>query len=175
MTSDFENEVITLESIPKYEEVNYTDLHPNYAKIVWLNACITFLLGIAVAVTLFFVLDWSEKYYLIAAAIFLTSLIATLSLLSYKKKKYAFRKHDALYKKGLLYKSVNIIPYIRLQHVVIKQGWYAKRLGLAALELHTAASDSVDVTIPGLTLEEAERWKTFLLNRIQELEDETEA
>jgi len=38
--------------------------------------------------------------------------------------------------------------------------------------LHTAASDNLDVSIPGITLEEAERWKTYVLNRMQELDDE---
>lgn len=168
----FQNETITLEQIPKYEEIAYTNLHKNYVKIVRMNALIGFLFGIAVSVAIFFVFEEFEKYYFIIGFSLLMLLISLFPLLTYKKKKYAFRQHDVLYKKGLIFKTVNIIPYIRLQHVVIKQGWYAKKLGLATLELHTAANDRVDVSIPGLTLEDAERWKSFLLNRLQEIEDE---
>lgn len=168
----FQNETIILEQIPKYEEIACTNLHKNYVKIVRMNALIGILFGIAVSVAIFFVFEEFERYYFIIGFSLLMLLMSLFPLLTYKKKKYAFRQHDVLYKKGLLFKTVNIIPYIRLQHVVIKQGWYAKKLGLATLELHTAANDRVDVSIPGLTLEDAERWKSFLLNRLQEIEDE---
>ncbi len=168
----FQNETIILEQIPKYEEIAYTNLHKNYVKIVRMNALIGILFGIAVSVAIFFVFEEFERYYFIIGFSLLMLLMSLFPLLTYKKKKYAFRQHDVLYKKGLIFKTVNIIPYIRLQHVVIKQGWYAKKLGLATLELHTAANDRVDVSIPGLTLEDAERWKSFLLNRLQEIEDE---
>lgn len=168
----FQNETITLDQIPKYEEIAYTNLHKNYVKTVRMNALIGILFGIAVSVAIFFVFEEFERYYFIIGISLLMLLISLFPLLTYKKKKYAFRQHDVLYKKGLIFKTVNIIPYIRLQHVVIKQGWYAKKLGLATLELHTAANDRVDVSIPGLTLEDAERWKSFLLNRLQEIEDE---
>lgn len=168
----FENNTIELNQIPKYEEVSFTTLHKDYVKIVRINMFLTFLIGLGVSCVLFFTIDEVEKYYIIGVVLFLTLLLGLFPLFAYKKKKYAFRQHDALYTSGLIFKSTHIIPYIRLQHVVIKQGWYAKRLGLATLQLHTAANDNVDVSIPGLTLEEAERWKSFLLNRLQELDDD---
>lgn len=168
----FENNTIELNQIPKYEEVSFTALHKDYVKIVRINMFLTFLIGLGVSCVLFFTIDEVEKYYIIGVVLFLALLLGLFPLFAYKKKKYAFRQHDALYTSGLIFKSTHIIPYIRLQHVVIKQGWYAKRLGLATLQLHTAANDNVDVSIPGLTLEEAERWKSFLLNRLQELDDD---
>ena len=169
----FKNDSIALENIPKYEEVSFTALHKDYVKIVRMNMLLTFLIGLSVSCVIFFTIDEVEKYYIIAGILFLTLLLGWFPLVAYKKKKYAFRQHDVLYTSGLIFKSTHIIPYIRLQHVVIKQGWYAKRLGLATLQLHTAANDNVDVSIPGLTLEDAERWKSFLLNRLQELDDDT--
>src|SRR5690554_5286177 len=168
----FENNSVLIENIPKYEEITFTNLHKYYVKIIRLNTLITLLIGVTLSLALYFIFEESEKYYFIAGILVLFSFIALFPLLTYKKKKYAFRQHDALYSSGLIFKSTHIIPYIRLQHVVIKQGWYAKRLGLATLQLHTAANDNVDISIPGLTLEEAERWKSFLLNRLQELDDD---
>ncbi len=40
--------------------------------------------------------------------------------------------------------------------------------------MYTAANNFSDISIPGLTLEDAERWKSYLMNRIQELNDESE-
>jgi len=170
----FENTLVELDEIPQYQEITFSGLHNNYKKIVILNSLITLLLGVGICIALFFLIDEIEKLYAIIPILVISALLALFSLLSYKKKKYAFRKHDVLFKKGLIFKSTHISPYIRLQHVVIKQGWYAKKLGLATLVMYTAANNFSDISIPGLTLEEAERWKSFLMNRIQELNDESE-
>lgn len=170
----FENTLVELDKIPQYQEITFSGLHNNYKKIVLLNSLITLILGVGVCIALFFLIDEIEKFYAIVPILLITGLLVLFPLLSYKKKKYAFRQHDVLFKKGLIFKSTHISPYIRLQHVVIKQGWYAKKLGLATLVMYTAANNFSDISIPGLTLEEAERWKSFLMNRIQELNDESE-
>lgn len=170
----FENTLVELDEIPQYQEITFSGLQNNYKKIVLLNSLVTLLLGVGVCIALFFLIDEIEKFYAIVPILVITGLLVLLPLLSYKKKKYAFRQHDVLFKKGLIFKSTHISPYIRLQHVVIKQGWYAKKLGLATLVMYTAANNFSDISIPGLTLEEAERWKSFLMNRIQELNDESE-
>lgn len=170
----FENTLVELDKIPQYQEITFSGLHNNYKKIVVLNSLITLLLGVGICIVLFFLIDEIEKLFAIISILVISALLALLPLISYKKKKYAFRKHDVLFKKGLIFKTTHISPYIRLQHVVIKQGWYAKKLGLATLVMYTAANNFSDISIPGLTLEEAERWKFFLMNRIQELNDESE-
>lgn len=170
----FDNNTVEIDQIPQYQEIKFTALQNSYKKIVMLNTIVTLFLGIAVCCALFFAIDEIEKFYAIIPIFLISVILAVFSLLSYKKKKYAFRKHDVLFKKGLIFKATHISPYIRLQHVVIKQGWYAKKLGLATLVMYTAANNFSDISIPGLSLEEAERWKSFLMNRIQELNDESE-
>ncbi len=170
----FENNTVEIDHIPQYQEIEFSNLNNNYKKIVVLNSLITLLLGVGICAVLFFLIDEMEKLYVITPLFLISVLLAVFPLLSYKKKKYAFRKHDVLFKKGLIFKATHISPYIRLQHVVIKQGWYAKKIGLATLVMYTAANNFSDISIPGLTLEDAERWKSYLMNRIQELNDESE-
>src|SRR5690554_1367052 len=169
----FENQTIDYNHLPKYEEVVLKPIHPEYKKIVFLDALLTLIVGLGISVAIYFIVDDDTVYTYFYISFVIALLIAVYNLLAYKKKCYAFRQHDVLYQKGLISTTTSIVPYLRLQHVVIKQGWYAKRLNLAKLQLHTAANDNVDITIPGLTLEEAERWKSFLLNRLQELDDDT--
>ncbi len=170
----FENNTVEIHHISQYQEIEFSYLNNNYKKIVVLNSLITLLLGVGICAVLFFLIDEMEKLYVIIPLFLISVLLAVFPLLSYKKKKYAFRKHDVLFKKGLIFKATHISPYIRLQHVVIKQGWYAKKIGLATLVMYTAANNFSDISIPGLTLEDAERWKSYLMNRIQELNDESE-
>lgn len=169
----FENRLISLDEIPKYEEVVLQELHKEYRKVVVMNAAITLFVGALLSAALLYWIDKEDGVYTFFYIPFVVALLlAVHSFLAYSKKKYAFRTHDVLYKSGLIWKSTHIIPFIRVQHVVVKQGWYAKKLGLATLQFHTAANDNVDVSIPGIALEEAERWKTYVLNRMQELDDE---
>lgn len=169
----FQNDTILIDDIPKYQEIETQPLHASYKKIVMLNSLITLLLGVGICIALFFLIDEIEKFYAIVPILLISVLLALFPMLSYKKKKYAFRQHDVIFKKGLIVKNTHISPYIRLQHVVIKQGWYAKKLGLATLVLYTAANNFSDISIPGLTLEEAERWKSFLMNRMEDLNNES--
>lgn len=170
----FENNIIQIDQIPQYQEIEYTQLQSSYKKIVLVNTFITLIVGISVCCAFFFFIEEIEKIYAIVPIFILTIIVAVMPLLSYKKKKYAFRKHDVLFKKGLVFKTTHITPYIRLQHVVIKQGWYAKKLNLATLVMYTAANNFSDISIPGLMLEDAEKWRNYLMNRIQELNDESE-
>lgn len=171
----FENQTIEFKELPKYEEVNLQLLHLLYKKVVIFNSVITLAVATAISLALYFFIDDVSVYTYFYIPFVVGVLLTIHALFAYKKKCYAFRQHDVLYQSGVLTNSVAIIPYIRLQHVVVKQSWYAKRLNLATLQLHTAANDNVDITIPGLTLEEANQWKEYVLNRIQVLEDESEA
>jgi membrane protein YdbS with pleckstrin-like domain len=58
---------------------------------------------------------------------------------------------------GLLVVTRTVIPMVRVQHVDLHRGPLTTRLGLAEIELHTAAGS---VTIPALDADEAERIRT---------------
>ena len=163
------NNLVTTEQIPDYEQIPLTNLHPDYKKVAQMNALIASVVGLTFLLGVFFIFDTTEKYYAIVALFLVFIFIIFYISISYKYKKYAFRQQDAIYKTGIIYQATHILPYVRLQHITIRQGWYAKRLGLATLCLHTASDD---VSIPGLALQEAERWKNYLLNRIENIENE---
>lgn len=169
----FQNNTVDIHQIPTYQNIVLNNLHENYKKVLKVNAVGYIFISIAISIAVYFIFQETQKFIFIGVIMLLFSYIAIAPILALKNKKYAFREYDVIFTKGLFTKSTHIVPYIRLQHVVIKQGWYAKKLGLASLKLYTAANDNVDVTIPGLTLQDAERWKTFLLNRLQELEDDS--
>lgn len=165
------NDLVTINQIPDYEQIPLTNLHSEYKKIAQMNAIIASGIGLVLLLAIFVIFDSVEKYYAIIGILLIFVFLIFYISISYKYKKYAFRQHDAIYKSGIVFQVTHIIPYVRLQHITIKQGWYAKRLGLATLCLYTASSNG-DISIPGLSLQEAERWKSFLLNRIETIENE---
>ena len=69
---------------------------------------------------------------------------------------YAEREDDLLVKRGVLVSRMSVVPYGRMQFVDVLAGPLERRLGLAAVHLHTAAA-ATDAHIPGLLADEAER------------------
>ncbi|GAB2471729.1 PH domain-containing protein [Xylanimonas ulmi] len=77
---------------------------------------------------------------------------------------YAERDDDLLVRKGILFRSLVVVPYGRMQYVDVSAGPLDRKLGIAQVQLHTAAA-ATDATIPGLAPHEAERLRDRLSAR----------
>ncbi len=67
---------------------------------------------------------------------------------------YAERADDLLVTSGIMFRRLVIVPYGRMQLVDITAGPLDRALGVATVQLHTAAA-STNATIPGLPPTEA--------------------
>lgn len=77
---------------------------------------------------------------------------------------YAETEDDLLWRRGILFRSLTVVPYGRMQYVDVSEGPIDRHFGIAGVKLHTASA-STDATIPGLPAEEAAR----LRRRLSEL------
>jgi membrane protein YdbS with pleckstrin-like domain len=77
---------------------------------------------------------------------------------------YAEREADLLVTRGILNRSLVVVPYGRMQYVDVTAGPLDRRFGLATVQLHTAAA-ATDAQIPGLTPQEAARLRDRLAAR----------
>ena len=74
---------------------------------------------------------------------------------------YADRQDDLLVVSGILFKRLVVVPYGRMQQVDVRRGPIERYLGLATVQLHTAAA-TTDASIPGLNPDEAGRLRDRL-------------
>ena len=74
---------------------------------------------------------------------------------------YAEREADLLVRRGVLFRSLVVVPYGRMQFVDVQSGPLARAFGIARVQLHTA-SPGTDASIPGLPPQEAERLRDRL-------------
>ncbi len=74
---------------------------------------------------------------------------------------YAERDRDLLVRHGLLIRRLSIVPYARMQFVDVTAGPLERILGLATVQLHTAAA-ATDAKVPGLPPAEASRLRDRL-------------
>ena len=168
---NFTNETIDTNQLPKFEEVTFTKLDPKYIFVVAINVGILILaLILAPFVYLYFEPDgFSGRVSFLFGLVypFLLLFIVLFTVLSFSKKGFAFREHDVLYKHGILATKTIIIPYNRVQHVALHEGFVSRYLGLAKIEIFTAGGSSSDIEIPGIEKEQAENIKQLLMGKIQ--------
>lgn len=167
--ADFTNETIDTKELPKYEQVALTPLQPKYWSVIAITVTTAFVILLTGVLVLLFVVDEvvQQKPALFGALGFLFVIVLLLSRVSFRKKAYAFRQHDVIYRKGIIATNTMVIPYNRVQHVALHEGLVSRVFGLAKVEIFTAGGVSSDIEIPGILKEEAEDIKQLLMGKIQ--------
>jgi uncharacterized protein len=79
---------------------------------------------------------------------------------------YAERSEDLLIRSGLMFRTMVVVPYGRMQFVDVQAGPLDRAFKIAQVQLHTASASS-DAVIPGLRPEEAARLRDRLASRGQ--------
>lgn len=166
----FSNDTIDLNNLPKYEEVQFSPLQKKYFNVLVFNL----VLVLTVSLLTYVCWEWftnkslfENSIILIPIVLFLLFCIAFFLLkLGFKKRGFAIRNHDIIYKSGIISENTIIVPYNRVQHVAIHRGFISRKLNLATIQLYTAGENSADIKIPGLLDEEAIKIKELVSNKI---------
>jgi hypothetical protein len=166
---NFTNVTIDTTTLPKFEEIQFSVLEDDYWKVTVLNKFLLFvIIGLGLLLWLFSnraLLAFSGEI----AVVYFVSLfvVLTVSRISFKKKAFAFRTHDVLFRFGIIATNTIIIPYNRVQHVALHEGFVSRYFGLAKIEVFTAGGSASDIEIPGIKKEQAENIKQLLMGKIQ--------
>tara|TARA_A100000171_G_scaffold39641_1_gene39460 strand:+ start:1292 stop:1828 length:537 start_codon:yes stop_codon:yes gene_type:complete len=172
MTNHFENLSINPSELPSLEEVNFKPIDPNYLKVSLISSALFFVALVAGAIAIIEFSDFEEKtngYLISMGAILLFSVTnIILTILGFKKKKYALRQRDIIYTKGLIWSVRTTVPFNRIQHAELKQGPIERLYKINSLKLFTAGGQSSDLVIPGLPDDEALSMKDFVLKKTEE-------
>lgn len=168
---NFTNKTIDIKQLPKFEEVVFTALHHKYFRVVLINLGIVIALFILAPIVLSVINPelFSGRVWLILGMVIpiLLIFIVSFSIIGFRKKGFAFREHDVLYRYGVIATNTIVIPYNRAQHVALHEGFMSRFFGLAKIEIFTAGGSSSDIAIPGIAKEEAENIKQLLMGKIQ--------
>ncbi|HLR58192.1 MAG TPA: PH domain-containing protein [Beutenbergiaceae bacterium] len=71
-------------------------------------------------------------------------------------------------RRGIMFKSLTLVPYGRMQYIEVDSGPLARKYGIATVTLHTASASS-DAQIPGLPEAEATRLRDRLSKRSESM------
>jgi hypothetical protein len=128
--------------------------------LLWLVVPLAVALGVGLLVGV-------PTPWLVAAAALWLVLVASLWVLQGRAVRaigYVERDDDLLVRRGVLYRSLVVVPYGRMQYVDVSAGPVDRWLGIATVQLHTASAGS-DAAIPGLTPDDAARLRESLARR----------
>lgn len=167
--AQFSNEQVDTTSLPTIQSISFKGLHKDYltAELMGVGILIVFL-SIGTITGFFFGKDemppWLP-YIIFGVLALIISLILTSTILGFRRKKYALRQHDIIYKCGWLWRSTTIIPFNRVQHAEVHQGPIERMFNLSNLKVYTAGGSSSDLSISGITFTEAQNMKFYILNK----------
>lgn len=172
----FANPEIRPDSLPRAATVAWQPLHPRYAKRLQAGALIR--IGVLAAVvaaahvtvliagfeTLSRIAVWPLRI-LWALCVLGAAWAVVKPLIVVPRCGYAVREKDILYRSGVLWQSVRVVPFNRVQHTKTDSRLLDRRFGLANLTVFPAGAGSQK--IPGLGTETAENLLAHVSERIE--------
>ncbi len=166
----FTNLQIELENIPKLDDIVLKPISKRYLNIIIINRLL-FFTALYIGLFLFrtFATDvlFTEYFwYLFLGLTIFLILNLFVAVLSFYKRKYALREKDVIYSKGLLVHRFTVVPISRIQHIEESRTWLARRFDLASIKIFTAGESGSDLSIKGLTTEEAKHINDFLSEKV---------
>jgi hypothetical protein len=167
---NFTNSTIDVAQLPRFEAVVFQKLQSDYLKVLIINRVIIFtIVAVAIVFTTYSIKEISMFIPFIWSGYTLFVVLSFFILrISFLKKGFAFREHDVLFKHGIIANNTIIIPYNRVQHVALHEGWLSRYFNLAKVEIFTAGGGTSDIEIPGIQKEQAEKIKRLLMGKIQQ-------
>lgn len=171
---DFTNQTLDISKLPSHESVSFKPLQKDYLNVLYMSNSIFVLLLFVAGFIFYIVSDWARENVLaIFGGLLLFSILAFwTSIISFRKKGYALREKDIVFRRGIIATNVTIVPLNRIQHVALHEGVFSRMYDLSEIQIYTAGGSGSDLRVPGLPKDEAEKIKTFLLDKIiQETEE----
>ncbi|WP_052266366.1 PH domain-containing protein [Pedobacter kyungheensis] len=174
-TETFTNEVIDISSLPKYEEIALQHPHSDYWKIICINLSVFLgFIGIGAVILLFFINEIRTHAFLITTIyVTLAVILFLLFRASFKKRGYAIRTHDVIYKSGIIAESTTIVPLNRIQHIELNEGILSRVFHLGSLQIFTAGGQTGHIHISGIPIETAKNIRDLLLKKLDLTENQT--
>ncbi|MEL7147871.1 MAG: PH domain-containing protein [Bacteroidota bacterium] len=172
----FDNAPVDIRSLPSTEQLTFNRLADGYLWVMFLRSNLFFLIISLIAVIITLAkgeLELTDWLYAAGGWFVLWVLFNVLIPLKFRQKGYALRDKDMVYKSGLLWKKIIIIPLNRIQHCEVQQGPFSKIFGLKSLTAFTAGGASSDLRVAGLPEEKAEQLKEFIISKITNEHDTT--
>lgn len=171
---NFTNSILIPENLPEIKSETFHALDKKYLNIIFIRILLFALILFGGLAAFLFIPEEMPPalvvIILLSVMVVLLAYSSLISILGFPRKGYLVREKDVSYKKGLITYKQTTVPFNRIQHVEVNQGVLAKLFRLSSVKIYTAGGTSSDVSIPGLPVDDAQKLKAFLSEKISEHE-----
>ena len=184
----FVNPEVPADALPAADDLDWQPLHPCFVRRLQAGALLRIGVLAAAAGAIHFLATSGDGGPVIrAVAGLLTAMWAVVAVLSASaliwpviavpRRGYVVREKDILHRSGVLWRSVQAVPFNRVQHTKTDSGPLDRRFGLANLSVFPAGAGGHKIR--GLGADTAEELRVYVSARIEaetatEIETETE-
>ncbi len=143
------------------EGVVWTPVSPRLIGVRMVNAAVSAVI-VALVITAAALISGVDLIFL-GLAVPIVALAVSLAMIGPRVRAwgYAERDDDLLVRRGVVFRSLTVVPYGRMQYVDVQAGPLERVFGVAGVQLHTASA-ATDASIPGLVPAEAARLRDRL-------------
>lgn len=135
--------------------VEFVSVSPALVKVRLIgNGLLLLIFAIAFAIPAVLVTKWF--LFGVGAAVLVFLWLLWLIPRQVRAMGYATTETDFLVRKGIMFRSLSVIPYGRIQYVDLSEGPVARHYGISQITLHTASAET-DAQLDGVPQEQASR------------------
>ena len=165
---EFSNPPLDLAGVPQLDDEHFVPLDPAYLRVAMIGHAIFAAIVVAIGAVVTVLVGHWVPALVTAGVLALTALSAGHSILDVRHIAWQVRKHDVSYRSGVLVRTVETLPFIRIHHARISHGPVERRFGLAKVHINSAGPD---LSIAGLSADDAERLRNVVIERAGELNE----
>lgn len=169
----FTNNPVETVDLPRFEDQEFKPLKKQYRTLILMQWTIFTLFPISGILILYFlnpIYSIQELLFVLSGVVLFYIFQVVLNIIGFRRKGYALREHDILYRTGLIVQKTIAIPYNRIQHSEIRQGVLSRILSISKLKIYTAGGNASDLSVNGLSPDDAQSIKDFFSKMVSSYE-----
>lgn len=177
MQTPFSNEQVDSGGLPDFRRIDLEPVSRTYLPYAVLSQTLFWVI-LAVAIVGVRLVpfspitpDWWMATIPAVAAVW----FGALAWLDANRRGWALREHDLIYRYGIIWRKLVIVPFARIQHVETSSGPLERVFGLMRVKCFTAGGMTADLSVVGLGRDNARKVRQYLLEQIRADEPETVA
>lgn len=164
----FANTRIAPESLPALAREPFEPVEHAWLRMRMTSWGFVLIPAIAASIGLYFadVPRWAMILPIVAGLI-ISGVGIAIEQRAFGHRGWLLRERDISSRHGLISRETTTAPFSRVQHVKVNQGGLSRLFGVARINVYTAGAGLADLSIEGLTMDDAERLKAQIIEQSQ--------
>ena len=166
---EFSNRPIDPSAIPDFRTVELEPVANSYLPYAVLTQVVFWLLLLVAVVAVRFVpyMPFQPPWWVAIVPVFAGIWFGAVAWFDARRRGWALREHDLIYRYGIIWRKVVIVPFARIQHVETSSGPVERWFDLMRVKCFTAGGMTADLSVVGLDVVNARKVRQHLLEQIR--------